>query len=107
MVTWRAAEQLPAALGSLDLVIIDEASQTDVLPALLRRRKILVVRDDRRVSSPQRHFVRLPDADARFPAGLGAESGLSGGRWAKPMACLLGGAALRVQDSQSHRSQPS
>jgi hypothetical protein len=32
------AEQLPAELGAVDLVIIDEASQSDVteLPALLR-----------------------------------------------------------------------
>jgi len=42
----------------LDLVIIDEASQSDVteLPALLRGRKILVVGDDRQVS-PTAPFV--------------------------------------------------
>jgi very-short-patch-repair endonuclease len=58
MPTWRVAEQLPAELGALDLVIIDEASQSDVteLPALLRGRKILVVGDDRQVS-PTRPFV--------------------------------------------------
>jgi len=58
MPTWRVAEQLPAELGVLDLVIIDEASQSDIteLPALLRGRKILVVGDDRQVS-PTAPFV--------------------------------------------------
>jgi very-short-patch-repair endonuclease len=58
MPTWRVAEQLPAELGVLDLVIIDEASQSDVteLPALLRGKKILVVGDDRQVS-PTAPFV--------------------------------------------------
>jgi very-short-patch-repair endonuclease len=58
MPTWRVAEQLPADLGALDLVIIDEASQSDIteLPALLRGRKILVVGDDRQVS-PTAPFV--------------------------------------------------
>ena len=58
MPTWRVAEQLPAELGALDLVIIDEASQSDVteLPALLRGKKILVVGDDRQVS-PTAPFV--------------------------------------------------
>src|SRR5438874_1537600 len=58
MPTWRVAEQLPAELGALDLVIIDEASQSDVteLPALLRGKKILVVGDDRQVS-PTPPFV--------------------------------------------------
>jgi very-short-patch-repair endonuclease len=58
MPTWRVAEQLPAQLGVVDLVIIDEASQSDVteLPALLRGKKILVVGDDRQVS-PTAPFV--------------------------------------------------
>jgi very-short-patch-repair endonuclease len=58
MPTWRVAEQLPAELGVLDLVIIDEASQSDIteLPALLRGRKILVVGDDRQVS-PTAPFI--------------------------------------------------
>ena len=52
MPTWRVAEQLPAEMGAVELVIIDEASQSDVteLPALLRGKKILVVGDDRQVS---------------------------------------------------------
>jgi hypothetical protein len=47
MPTWRVAEQLPAEMGAVELVIIDEASQSDVteLPALLRGKKILVVGD--------------------------------------------------------------
>ena len=58
MPTWRVAEQLPADLGVVDLVIIDEASQSDIteLPALLRGKKILVVGDDRQVS-PTAPFV--------------------------------------------------
>jgi hypothetical protein len=48
----RIAETLPAELGCFDLVVIDEASQSDLtaLPALLRARKILVVGDDKQVS---------------------------------------------------------
>ena len=58
MPTWRVAEQLPAELGAVEIVIIDEASQSDVteLPALLRGKKILVVGDDRQVS-PTAPFV--------------------------------------------------
>lgn len=58
MPTWRVVEQLPAELGAVELVIIDEASQSDIteLPALLRGKKILVVGDDRQVS-PTAPFV--------------------------------------------------
>lgn len=64
MPTWRVAEHLPADLGLLDLVIIDEASQSDVteLPALLRGAKILVVGDDRQVS-PTAPFVTQAKID--------------------------------------------
>ena len=64
MPTWRVAEQLPAELGAVDLVIIDEASQSDVteLPALLRGKKILVVGDDRQNSVFA--FVRYGDETA-------------------------------------------
>jgi transcription elongation GreA/GreB family factor/very-short-patch-repair endonuclease len=49
---WRISESLPADIGRFDLVIIDEASQSDIwaLPALLRGKKILVVGDDKQVS---------------------------------------------------------
>lgn len=49
---WRVAEQLPAELGVFDLVVIDEASQSDItaLPAILRGRKVLIVGDDKQVS---------------------------------------------------------
>ena len=58
MPTWRVAEQLPSDMAAFDLVILDEASQSDVteLPALLRGRKILAVGDDRQVS-PTPPFV--------------------------------------------------
>lgn len=49
---WRVSETLPPELGLFDLVVIDEASQSDIwaLPALLRARKMLVVGDHKQVS---------------------------------------------------------
>ena len=49
---WRVSESLPPKLGMFDLLIIDEASQSDVwaLPAIARAKKILVVGDDKQVS---------------------------------------------------------
>ncbi|WP_316164281.1 MULTISPECIES: helicase [unclassified Bradyrhizobium] len=46
---WRVAEQLPARLGAFDLVVIDDASQSDLreLTAMLRARKVVVIEDDR------------------------------------------------------------
>jgi very-short-patch-repair endonuclease len=60
MPTWRVCEQLPARLASFDLVILDEASQSDAreLPALLRGKKVLVVGDDRQVS-PSSAFLSI------------------------------------------------
>ncbi|WP_044511048.1 AAA domain-containing protein [Hymenobacter sp. DG25B] len=48
---YRVSESLPAELGAFDLVIVDEASQSNLLalPALLRARKILIVGDDKQV----------------------------------------------------------
>lgn len=41
----KVSESMPAQLGVFDLVIVDEASQSDLwaLPAILRGKKILVV----------------------------------------------------------------
>ena len=52
MPSWRANEMLPAELGSFDLVIMDEASQSDVkeLLTLMRGKKVLVVGDEEQVS---------------------------------------------------------
>ena len=49
---WRVAEQLPAELSLFHLVVIDEASQSDItsLPAILRGQKVLIVGDDKQVS---------------------------------------------------------
>ncbi|HTO43072.1 MAG TPA: AAA domain-containing protein [Burkholderiales bacterium] len=49
---YRVSESLPAQLGCFDLVVIDEASQSDLsaLPTLLRARKLLIVGDDKQVS---------------------------------------------------------
>jgi very-short-patch-repair endonuclease len=72
---YRVSESLPAQLGCFDLVVIDEASQSDLsaLPVLLRARKLLIVGDDRQVSPQaigmeeerikalmQRHLGELP-----------------------------------------------
>lgn len=52
MAHYRVSESLPAELGCFDLVVIDEASQSDLtaLPALLRAKKVLIVGDDKQVS---------------------------------------------------------
>jgi very-short-patch-repair endonuclease len=52
MPEWRVSEQLPPELGAFDLVIVDEASQSDVsaLPVILRGKKLLIVGDDKQVS---------------------------------------------------------
>ncbi|MGH7121410.1 MAG: AAA domain-containing protein, partial [Acetobacteraceae bacterium] len=52
MPEWRVSEQLPAELGGFDLVIIDEASQSNImaLPVVLRGQKLLIVGDDKQVS---------------------------------------------------------
>lgn len=58
MPTWRVSENLPSDLNSFDLVIFDEASQSDVtaIPALVRGRQVLIVGDDKQVS-PTAAFV--------------------------------------------------
>jgi len=58
MPTWRISESLPSEFGAFDLVIIDEASQSDItaLPAILRAKKLLVVGDDKQVS-PTAGFI--------------------------------------------------
>jgi len=58
MPSWRISESLPAKLGAFDLVIVDEASQSDItaLPALLRGKKMLIVGDDKQVS-PTAAFI--------------------------------------------------
>lgn len=52
MPQWRVPETLPPEIGKFDLVVIDEASQSDLwaLPCLLRGAKLLVVGDDKQVS---------------------------------------------------------
>lgn len=58
MPSWRISESLPATPGLFDLVIFDEASQSDIsaLPALLRASKVLIVGDDKQVS-PTAAFI--------------------------------------------------
>lgn len=49
---WRVSEMLPPEIGVFDLVIVDEASQSDLwaFPSLLRGKKLLIVGDDKQVS---------------------------------------------------------
>lgn len=49
---WRVSEAIPAEIGLFDLVVVDEASQSDIwaLPTLLRGRKLLIVGDHLQVS---------------------------------------------------------
>src|SRR6266849_1505922 len=53
---YRVSESLPAELGCFHLVVIDEASQSDLtaLPSLLRAQKVLIVGDDKQVSPRRR-----------------------------------------------------
>lgn len=48
----KVAEHIPAKLRAFDLVIIDEASQSDItsIPVILRGDKLLIVGDDKQVS---------------------------------------------------------
>jgi transcription elongation GreA/GreB family factor/very-short-patch-repair endonuclease len=64
MPSWRVAEQLPGEVGTFDLVIMDEASQSDVkeVTTLLRGKKILVVGDDKQVS-PSAAFIENAKID--------------------------------------------
>jgi very-short-patch-repair endonuclease len=52
MPQWRVSETLPSEIGKFDIVVIDEASQSDLwaLPCLLRGKKLLIVGDDKQVS---------------------------------------------------------
>jgi transcription elongation GreA/GreB family factor/very-short-patch-repair endonuclease len=58
MPIWRVSETLPPEIGSFDLVIVDEASQSDILamPTMMRGKKLLIVGDDKQVS-PVAPFV--------------------------------------------------
>ncbi|KAJ1453668.1 hypothetical protein M885DRAFT_618863 [Pelagophyceae sp. CCMP2097] len=58
MPTFRVSQCLPPTIGSFDLVILDEASQSDAtaLTALLRGARVLVVGDQKQVS-PTAAFV--------------------------------------------------
>lgn len=67
---WRVSETLPPEIGLFDLVIIDEASQSDIwaLPALLRGQKLLVVGDHKQVSPSAVGLAeqRIIDLEQRF-----------------------------------------
>ena len=66
---------MTAELGTIDLFIIDEASQSDIraLPALMRAKKVLVVGDDKRVS-PGTGFVEAAQINDDISTYLSAVS---------------------------------
>lgn len=74
MPQWRVAESIPPEIGAFDLVVIDEASQSDIwaLPSLLRGKKVLVVGDHRQVSPSGvgMEEQKIRDLFDRFLAGL-------------------------------------
>jgi very-short-patch-repair endonuclease len=77
----RISEAMPPEIGAFDLVVVDEASQSDLwaLPAILRGRKILVVGDDKQVS-PEAGFVsslRILDLRRRFLADQPFEAAMT------------------------------
>lgn len=53
------SQNFPATLNAFDLVIVDEASQSDIksFPAIIRGKKILIVGDDRQVSPGSGKFI--------------------------------------------------
>ena len=67
---WRVSESLPAELGLFDLVVIDEASQSDIwaLPSMMRGKKLLIVGDHKQVSplAIGTAEVRIDDLIKRF-----------------------------------------
>lgn len=77
----RISEAMPPEIGAFDLVVVDEASQSDLwaLPAILRGKKILVVGDDKQVS-PEAGFVsaqRILDLRKRFLADQPYEAAMT------------------------------
>ena len=71
---YRVSESLPAELGCFDLVIVDEASQSELsaLPALLRGRKVLIVGDDKQVS-PEGVGLEVEKVDRLVARWLGSQ----------------------------------
>ena len=59
MPTWRISQCMPSQIAAFDLVVLDEASQSDItaLPALLRGKEVLVVGDGKQVS-PSSAFIK-------------------------------------------------
>jgi len=66
----KISESMPPDIGAFDLVIVDEASQSDLwaLPAILRGKRVLIVGDDKQVS-PDAGFIaaqRIQELKNRF-----------------------------------------
>jgi very-short-patch-repair endonuclease len=66
----KVSESMPPDIGIFDLVIVDEASQSDLwaMPAILRGKRLLIVGDDKQVS-PDAGFIaaqRIQELKDRF-----------------------------------------
>ncbi len=90
---WRVSESLPSELALFDLVIVDEASQSDLwaLPAMLRAKKLLVVGDNKQVSPSA---VGIKEADisqlhTRFLRTLPFGDVLSPDKSVYDLACVM------------------
>jgi hypothetical protein len=90
---WRVSESLPSELALFDLVIVDEASQSDLwaLPSILRAKKLLVVGDNKQVSPSA---IGMKEADvrmlfARFLRELPFGDVLSPEKSVYDLACVL------------------
>jgi very-short-patch-repair endonuclease len=90
---WRISESIPPDMASFDLVVLDEASQSDMwaLPAILRGKKLLVVGDDKQVSPSavgvkNAHIQQLAD---RFLRDLPFGDMLTPDKSVYDLACVM------------------
>ncbi|MGJ5180711.1 AAA family ATPase [Bradyrhizobium oligotrophicum] len=74
MPAWRVAELLPARIGTFDLLVVDQASRSDLreLTAMLRARKVLVSdgRRDAMLTAAGRIAAAIGRSDSRMPRAI-------------------------------------
>jgi very-short-patch-repair endonuclease len=100
---WRVPEIAPAEIGSFDLVVIQDASRTDLaaLGTLLRGRKLAFVGDAQQLGPPALGLSerKLRDLGSRFLKDLPYSAELAPGRSLLDLAraAFVGGVAFREQ----------
>jgi len=106
----RVSSEMPAEPGLFDVVIVDEASQSDMTAMLtiLRGQKALIVGDDKQVS-PEKNFINntLRDAWARqlHEVNAGVRTQLLEGSLYEAALVSFGGATLMLKEH--FRSHPA